>query len=195
LPERPQLWTVAGPNGAGKTSLVSRRLSRRIPVVNPDEIASRLPRLAGKLDERRAGELALREREGHLAIGRHFAVETTLTGASALRLMRRAKAAGYKLTLVYVGLDDAVLSRARVADRVALGGHDVPLDAIARRFPASLANLAPALALVDRAYIFDNSEERRRLLLKIENGAARWKADQLPKWLISAVPEQWWEVP
>jgi predicted ABC-type ATPase len=175
---------VAGPNGAGKTTLVSRRLSRRIPVVNPDEIASGLPRLGdGRLDERRAGQIALREREGHLVAGRHFGIETTLTGASALQLMRRAQASGYKLTLVYVGLDDPVLSYVRVADRVGQGGHDVPPDAIARRFPVSLANLAPALALADRAYIFDNSEERRRFLVKVEGGAVRWQAERLPTWL------------
>lgn len=85
----------------------------------------------------------------------------------------------------------ADLSAARVADRVAQGGHDVPLEAIARRFPASLANLPAALALADRAYIFDNSEERRRLLLKAEGGAARWVAAELPGWLVAAVPEGW----
>ena len=85
----------------------------------------------------------------------------------------------------------ADLSAARVADRVAQGGHDVPLDAIARRFPASLANLPRALELADRAYIFDNSEERRRLLLRGEEGRVRWRAADLPSWLREAVPEAW----
>ena len=59
----PQLWTIAGPNGAGKTTLVSRRVTRRVPVVNPDTIAAELPRIDGKLDERRAGVLALQQRK------------------------------------------------------------------------------------------------------------------------------------
>jgi predicted ABC-type ATPase len=180
---KPQLWVIAGPNGAGKTTLVTRRLAGRMTVVNPDEIAARLPRIAGRLDERQAGVIAVRERGRLLAEGRSFAIETTLTGASALQLMRRARACNYKITLVFVGLERADLSASRVADRVWHGGHDVPLDAIARRFPVSLANLAPALALADRAYIFDNSEERRRFLLKVEGGAVRWQAERLPTWL------------
>lgn len=134
----------------------------------------------------RAGVIAVRERERLLGTGVSFAVETTLTGASALQLMRRARARNYKITLVFVGLGRVDLSASRVADRVGQGGHDVPLDAIARRFPASLANLAPALALADRAYLFDNSEERRRLVLKYEGGAVTWRADRLPSWLLAA---------
>lgn len=60
--DRPQIWVVAGPNGAGKTTLTSRWVANRLPIVNPDEIAQRLPRIGGRLDERRAGVAALEER-------------------------------------------------------------------------------------------------------------------------------------
>jgi predicted ABC-type ATPase len=50
----PQLWVVAGPNGAEKTTLVGKRVARRIPVINPDEIAAGLPRIDGHLDKRNA---------------------------------------------------------------------------------------------------------------------------------------------
>ena len=76
----PQLWIIAGPNGAGKTTLVSRRVARRIPVVNPDVIADELPRINGALDERRAGVLALTERKRLLAESADFALETTFSG-------------------------------------------------------------------------------------------------------------------
>lgn len=92
----PQLWIVAGPNGAGKSTLVSRRLAGRLPVINPDLIAQELPRIEGRLDERRAGESAIASRRALLAGRASFAVETTLTGSSSLRLLRAAKLAGYK---------------------------------------------------------------------------------------------------
>ena len=81
----PQLWIVAGPNGAGKTTLVSHRLIQRIPVVNPDAIAKEIPHANGRLDERRAGEIAIEGRDEHLAQGADFALETTLAGASTLK--------------------------------------------------------------------------------------------------------------
>lgn len=171
----PQLWVAAGPNGAGKSTLVSQRLARRIPIVNPDVIAQELPRVGGRLDERRAGEMAVGQRNALLVRRADFGIETTLSGNSATRFMRTAKAAGYKVTLVYVGLSTAAASARRVMDRVQEGGHSVPVEAIQRRYPDSLARFAPALELADRGYLFDNSE-RRRLLLIRARGRVRFRA-------------------
>lgn len=183
----PQLWVVAGPNGAGKTTLVSRRLSRRIPVVNPDVIAQALPRLDGKLDERQAGETALRERSALLAEGADFAIETTLTGNSALRFIKAAKDNAYKVTMVYVGLDSSTLSASRVLDRISLGGHSVPRSAIERRYGDTMTKLGVALGIVDRSYVFDNSDRRRRLLLIRHGEQTKFLARNLPRWFVDAV--------
>jgi predicted ABC-type ATPase len=60
-------------------------------------------------------------------------METPLTGHSELRLMADARVAGYKITLVYVGVADALTSLARVRERVARGGHNVSTAIIFRR--------------------------------------------------------------
>lgn len=162
------------------------RLRGRLEVVNPDDIAAALPRIGGRLDERRAGEEAVRRREALLTAGASFAIETTLSGAGALRFMRRAAEAGYKVTLVYVGLRSAALSRARVDGRVLDGGHDVPADALHRRYPDSLRRLGQALEIATRAYLIDNSGRRRRLLLIREDGRDRFRLP-LPVWLTDVV--------
>ena len=185
----PQLWIIAGPNEAGKTTLVSRRVARRIPVVNPDVIADELPRINGALDERRAGVLALTERKRLLAESADFAMETTFSGHGPLQFLRLAKEQGYKVTLVYVGLDSAALSGSRVQDRVRRGGHKVPIDAIQRRYPDTMAKLSQAVALADRAYILDNSGYRRRLLMITAPGVVRFRAKLLSPWLRAALPE------
>jgi predicted ABC-type ATPase len=183
-----QLWIVAGPNGAGKTTLVSRRLSRRITVVNPDVIAEEIPYLEGKPDERRAGTIAIERRNALLARRADFAIETTLTGMSALRLIAAARQAGYKVTLVYVGLSSADLSVRRVVDRVRRGGHAVPVAALERRYPDSMAKLAKAIELADRSYVFDNSGTRRRLLVILDGQSPRYVVPDLPAWAIANVP-------
>jgi predicted ABC-type ATPase len=43
--------------------------------------------------------------------------------------------------LIYLALPSVEMSRKRVAERVAHGGHDIPREAIYRRFPRSLQNL------------------------------------------------------
>ena len=189
---RPQVWVVAGPNGAGKSTLVACQLAGRMPIINPDDIAFALARRSdGTLDELLAGREALRERERMLDAGRSFTVETTMSGNNPLRFMREATQRGFNLTLVYVGIASAALSLQRVRDRVAAGGHDVPVAAVMRRYPDTMSKLATALGLVDRVYIIDNSGTQRRLLIKIENGHAISMADDLPKWAVGAVPAKY----
>lgn len=183
----PRLWIVAGPNGAGKTTLVSRRLASRLPVVNPDVIAHELPRINGRLDERSAGEITIERRRYLLAAGTDFAIETTLSGNGALRFMRAAKQAGYKVTLVYIGLASADLSIRRVLHRVADGGHAVSVAALERRYPDTMSKLARAVALSDRSYVFDNSGHRRRLLVIRDRDTTRYVAADLPDWAAAAL--------
>lgn len=186
---RPQLWVIAGPNGAGKTTLVSRRVATRIPVINPDDIAADLPRIGGRLDEKRAGILALQRRTALLKESESLAIETTLTGHSALRFIAQARQAGYKITLVFVGLSSADLSIQRVEDRVDGGGHSVPVSVLERRYPEALAHLPIALVDADRTFVLDNSARRRRLLMSIDNGRMRYLARELPAWFRTSLPQ------
>lgn len=45
------------------------------------------------------------------------------------------------MELIYLALPSVEMSRLRVAERVAHGGHDIPAGAIKRRFARSLRNL------------------------------------------------------
>ena len=177
----------AGPNGAGKSTLADRFVRERIPIVNPDNIARDLPRAAdGGLAELAAGKLALKERAERLRLGETFAFETTLSGGTELKAMRDARAAGYKVNLIYVGVSDPAISMARVSERVRRGGHDVDDRAVARRYAASLAQLPNAMALADRTFVFDNGGRRHRLLL-VRDGERVRLASALPEWANAAI--------
>jgi len=82
------------------------------------------------------------------------------------------------------------LSVERVALRVSDGGHDVPRADLFRRFNRSLANLPVTLGLADRAYIFENSSLRRRLVLARVNGRTRVVSSRLPAWVEAAIPPE-----
>ena len=175
---------IAGPRNSPTSPKVSSP-----PVVNPDTIAAGLPRINGRLAERQAGEIAIRWRQQLIAEGTDFAMETTLSGNGPVRVMSDAKAAGYKITLVYIGLANVALSASRVMDRVRRGGHAVPLDAIERRYPDTLSKLGMAIAIADRVYVFDNSGRRRRLLLNRDKRRNKFVSTNLPKWARTALHE------
>ena len=187
---RPQLWVFAGPNGAGKSTLAAKYLRNRLPIVNPDVIAASFgpgdPQSSAILE---AGKIALRQRSALHGARVSFAIETTLSGNSELRLMRDAGSAGYKVNLAFVGIDSASVSQWRVTHRVSLGLHFVPSDDILRRYPRSMENLAIAMRLADRSLLVDNTGEGFRLILVRDLGRKPTVANRLPKWAIAAIPE------
>lgn len=186
---QPQLWVIAGPNGAGKSTLSEKYLKGRLIVINPDEIAKCLVSTgtygmgAAAL---KAGKLAVRQQNDLLRKKINFAMETTLTGKREFKVMEAAKFQGYKVNLIFIGVDATNVSQSRVRARVLKGGHHVPHNDIARRYPRSMANLKKALSLSDRAFVLDNSFARRRLLLVLEQGDVKFKSRNMPEWAMKA---------
>lgn len=67
-------------------------------------------------------------REAALASRRDYSFETVMSHPSHIDHLRRARAAGYTVTLIYVALDNPLINLDQVRNRVADGGHDVPPD-------------------------------------------------------------------
>lgn len=159
---------IAGPNGAGKTTFAREFLPHEAdcPVfVNADLIAAGLAPFAPASAAMQAGRLMLTELDRHFAAGHSFAFETTLSGRNYVSRIQRWQHDGYRVKLIFLRLDSADEAIARVAERVRQGGHDVPVDVIARRFIAGLRNFTHLYTpLVDAWSIYDNSGREPRLL-------------------------------
>ena len=135
-----KILVIAGPNGAGKTTFARRYLKRegdRRRFVNGDDIAAKLRPDDPAAVAQKAGRLALREMEAHVARGEDFATETTLSGRAYAKRIRRWRAAGYRVAIIYLRVLSADHSVARVAQRVREGGHHIPEPVIRRRFERS----------------------------------------------------------
>lgn len=144
MKEKPICTIIAGPNGAGKTTFALDYLpnvANCSRFINADLIAAGLSPLAPERELVAASRIFLREIEE--AIQRHedFAFETTLAGRTYLKLIRQLKADGWQVELVYLALPSMEMSKLRVAERVAHGGHNIPVKDIERRFARSLQNL------------------------------------------------------
>jgi predicted ABC-type ATPase len=73
--------------------------------------------------------------------------------------MEAAKDARFHVRLEFISLSNAFQSAGRVAERVAKGGHDIPVDAIARRFDKIAENLPEATSIADETTIRDNAHK------------------------------------
>jgi len=166
----PTCWIIAGPNGAGKTTFALEYLPKVAlcrHFINADLIAAGLSPLAPEQQLLAASRLFLHEIEEHIVAGQDFAFETTLAGRSYLKLIRRLQAGGWRVELIYLALPNAEMSRLRVAERVAHGGHDIPVESIARRFPRSLHNLFQLFSpLADQTRCFMNNDTAPELVFQ-----------------------------
>lgn len=141
---KPQCVVIAGPNGAGKTSSAPRLLRDTVGVlafVNADVIAQGLAGFSPEAEALEAGRIMLTRLKELVAAREDFAFETTLSGKSVEGFLNRAVASGYELHVFYLWLPSADLAVARVRQRVAMGGHDVPENVIRRRYIRSLSNV------------------------------------------------------
>lgn len=140
----PTCWIIAGPNGAGKTTFALEYLPKVANCnhfINADLIAAGLSPLAPEKQLLAASKLFLHEMEQHIKQKQDFAFETTLAGRSYLKLIQRLKNEGWQVELIYLALPSMEMSKQRVAERVAHGGHNIPTKDIERRFARSLHNL------------------------------------------------------
>jgi len=185
----PILIVIAGPNGAGKTTFFETSLEHqlRVPFVNADRIARTLPKKHDAPSrDKVAFEAAKLMREQLLASRVSFCVETVFSDpvGDKLRYFRKAQAAGYTVSMIFIGLASAELSARRVKQRVADGGHDVPADRIRDRYPRVMANVANALSFLDQVIVLDNSEvvDVYREVAVYQLGKPVWVAEDLPEW-------------
>lgn len=75
--------------------------------------------------------------------------------------------------MFYLWIPGPELALARIRDRVAKGGHNVPARDVRRRFRRTLTNLFTLYRpLLDTLRVFDNSTDVPRLVFEDENGCS-----------------------
>ena len=170
-----ELLVIGGPNGAGKTTAAKVLLPRFtgiVEFVNADEIARGLSPFNPEGAALAAGRVMLERMDQLVATRTAFAFETTCAGRGHAALIRRFRREGYRVTLLFFWLPSPDLAIARVARRVAEGGHDIPSQIILRRYAAGLRNLLELYwPRADDGAIFDGESSPARLIIEKRAGA------------------------
>jgi predicted ABC-type ATPase len=165
LKDRPVLYVLAGVNGAGKSSIGGHRLREAgLDWFNPDTFARELVADTGCAQveaNAAAWNEGMRRFDDAMARGTTYAFETTLGGNTV-----PAKIAGaartHDVLMWFCGLSSPERHIARVAARVAAGGHDIPEAKIRERYVAALENLIALLPAVACLQVYDNSVDVAR---------------------------------
>lgn len=160
----PRLVLVAGPNGSGKTTLVRQGVLAALfetPLlsINPDDVAREIA-TGGQLSPEislRAAQVSDARLDEAIAVGRSVMVETVLSSNKLMDRVATARAVGYDIVLIYITLRDGRLNVARVAQRHAQGGHNVPADRVLRRRSRSHALFEWFARQADTVLVFDNT--------------------------------------
>ena len=175
----PIVVLIAGPNGAGKSTAAPRLLKGALGVVefiNADLIAQGLSPFDPDGAALAASDVMIRRMEALGAAGISFGLETTLAARTLAPRLKKLIDAGYQFHLVFLFLPSADLAVARVANRVLLGGHNVPEETIRRRYRAGLENFFELYQPIATTWqIFDNSQAGTMKLIAaaLQNGKLR----------------------
>ena len=187
-----KIFTIfAGVNGAGKSTLYNSPILEREKLgvrINTDEIVKTFGDWKNEADQVKAGRMAIKLRKDCIEKGLSFNQETTLTGNSIIKLVDQVKEKGYKVHLLYVGVNSPEIAKERIAGRVKKGGHDIPSETVEKRYYESIENLKIILPKVDLAEIYDNSKFYALALAKRE-GVIELQIKDLPEWLKNITKE------
>lgn len=116
--------------------------------------------------------------------GQSYSFETVMSHPSKLAEIEAAKLKGYKTYMYFVCIEDPTINISRIENRVEKGGHPVPHEKVLQRYTNTLAQLFPAIKMVDKAYLFDNSTQSMNLFAKIKQEELEIVSDKIPNWFI-----------
>ena len=187
LDKRPVIVAITGPNGAGKSTFYASFLRNGgLRFVNADDIARDLD-----IDAYSAAKVADTLRRELLGQRESFVFETVFSDpvGDKVAFLLKAAAAGYSVVLCFIGISSPEISETRVLMRVSQGGHDVPSDKLAARYPRTLENLRRAIHELPLVLVFDNDDlaQPYRRVAEFANGGAVFLTDNPPDWLRSAM--------
>ena len=167
--KKPMIIVFAGPNGSGK-STITQFVKFDCPYINADEIKKNLG-----CDDKTATITAYNRRLDLINQHSDFAFETVLSSHYNMDLLRKAKAEGYFIKCFYILTIDPLINVSRVATRVDIGGHDVPIDKIKSRYKKCLDLIPDLVQLCDVIHIYDNTKEPERIFKKRKDESFIWE--------------------
>ena len=172
---------IGGVNGTGKSSLSGVLATQEASlgeVIDVDKLTA-----AKGVSPLEGGKLALSLINECLENGISFTQETTLSGYRTRQTASNARQRGYYIRLYYIGLNSPEECLARIANRVARGGHNISEGDVLRRFSGRWEAVKRILPYCNEARFFDNYNGFIEVA-EYRNGELLFKEDTPPEWVL-----------
>lgn len=167
------LYIIAGANGSGKSTLAHQLLPvKKLEFLNADEIAQEInPKNIDKV-KITAGKEYFKRLNLFFNNEKSFIIETTLSGQTLEKIIKKSKKLDYEITLVYVFIDNPQICIERIKVRVLKGGHNIPDEDVIRRYKRSKQNFYHIYKdMVDEWAVYYNGKDNFIEVFKCENGS------------------------
>ena len=181
-----ELIIVGGANGSGKTTFAREIVTQTgIEYLGADEIAAELNPAAPETVATEAARIFSRRFSEYLNSGESVLVESTLSGLSLKKFLRKAKENNYSVSIFFIYLDSVELCIKRIESSVAKGGHSVPSKDVMRRFPRSNINFwHDYRKLADDWFLFFNAGDSYEQIADGDaNGVIIFDDERYERWL------------
>ncbi len=201
----PSLYIITGSNGAGKSTVgpnyLPNEISQQYTVFDGDLLYTRkmselFPAItrSAKYARKEALEYVVdlfeEQTSRVLANNDNYVYEGHFTNDATWDKPRAFKDAGYRIHLIFFGLENPELSQFRVTERVTEGGHYVDPQTLNNNFYGNLEKLNIYHHLIDDLTIVDTSQINHRILFKTVQQRVEFQIErnELPAWFTDYLP-------
>lgn len=182
---RPEFTIIAGPNGAGKSRLGP--FYSKVKAFDGDKLAMALrkshPNWKYSWIEGSVTTELVKQKEDAISNHKDSAFETNFSSILPVNLAKEFKSAGYKLCFIYFGLSSIEDSLARVAQRLATGGHGIATEAVKHNYIEGIKQTKKYLDMFENIIFIDGSTDFGDIIaLHINKSGMHVITDQPCKW-------------
>lgn len=136
-----EIVIIAGANGVGKTTFARVFLREYdYEFLNADEIAKSLSEENPAAKKISAGKLFFQKLNQAVAQNKSLLIESTLSGVYLQKFFEDWQKRNYQTRIIFIFVSSPETAIARIAGRVAKGGHYVPDEDVRRRFERGKLN-------------------------------------------------------
>lgn len=136
-----EIVIIAGANGVGKTTFARAFLREYdYEFLNADEIAKSLSAENPAEKKISAGKIFFQKLNNAVENHKSLLIESTLSGIYLRKLFEDWQKRTYQIRIIFIFVSSPETAIARIAGRVAKGGHFVPDEDVRRRFERGKKN-------------------------------------------------------